>query len=158
MFDLETPILELVARAAIVFVTLLILVRLSGKRTVGEFTPFDLLVVILIGESAQAGLTGDESSIWGTVIVAATLFALNLLAAVAAARNKGALRLLEGEPVLLARRGRVMEKALRSNHVPRGDLDEAVRQANLKSLEEVEFATLETSGEITIVPLRRSGA
>jgi uncharacterized membrane protein YcaP (DUF421 family) len=155
MFEIGTPVAELILRAAIVYLVLLALVRISGKRTVGEFTPFDLLVVILLGESAQAGLSGKETSLWGTIVPAATLVALNLLAAMASARSRAALTLLEGEPVLLARRGKLFEKALRSNHVPRNDLDEAIRKANLGSLDEVELAMLETSGDITIVPKDR---
>ena len=152
MFEIQTPVLELILRAAVVYVVLLALVRLSGKRTVGEFTPFDLLVVILLGESAQAGLSGKESSLWGTIVPAATLVGINLLVSMASARSGKALALLEGEPVLLARDGKLFERALLSNHIPRNDLEEAIRKASLRSLDEVGIATLETNGDITIVP------
>jgi uncharacterized membrane protein YcaP (DUF421 family) len=155
VWDLETPVLELVARAAIIYVLVLLLMRVSGKRTVGEFAPFDLLVIILLGESAQAGLLGNETSVWGTLIVAATLVGLNLVASIATARSRVASRLLEGEPVMLARDGKPLAAALRRSHVPMADLEEAVREANLKSLSDVELAMLEASGKITIVPRRQ---
>lgn len=157
MFSLSAPWWEFVARGAFIYLVILFLVRLSGKRTVGEFTPFDLVVVILIGESTQGALTGGDESVFGAPIVAATLIALNALAGYLSARSRIVDRLLEGEPVLLARDGVVLQRALRANNLPATDLEEAVRKQGLASLDEVALAVLETNGEITVVPKRRGG-
>lgn len=152
MFSLSLPWWEFVVRGVIVYVIILFLVRLSGKRTVGEFTPFDLVVVILIGESTQGALTGGDESVIGAPIVAATLIALNMLLGFLSARSRTVDRLLEGEPVLLVRDGVVLQRALRANNLPRSDLDESVRKQGLRSIDAVALAVLETNGEITIVP------
>ncbi|MDC8014403.1 DUF421 domain-containing protein [Tahibacter soli] len=155
MFSLSLPWWEFMARGAIVYVCILFLVRLSGKRTVGEFTPFDLVVVILIGESTQGAMTGGDESVLGAPIVAATLIALNMALGFLSARSKTVDRLLEGEPVLLVREGTVLQRALRANNLPPSDLEEAVRKAGLSSVEDVALGVLETNGEITIVPKTR---
>lgn len=155
MFSLALPWWEFVARGAIIYVIILFLVRLSGKRTVGEFTPFDLVVVILIGESTQGALTGGDESVLGAPIVAATLIALNMFLGFLSARSKTVDRLLEGEPVLIMRDGVVLLRALRRNNLPLSDLEEAVRKQGLQSNDEVALAMLETNGEITVVPKKR---
>lgn len=152
MFSLSQPWWEFVVRGALIYVVILFLVRLSGKRTVGEFTPFDLVVVILIGESTQGALTGGDESVLGAPLVAATLIALNQLLGYLSARSNTVDRLLEGEPVLLVRNGRVLHKALRANNLPVSDLEESVRKQGLASMDEVALAMLETNGEITVVP------
>jgi uncharacterized membrane protein YcaP (DUF421 family) len=154
LFVLDTPALELVVRSLLVYGAFLLLVRMSGKRTVGEFTPFDLIVVVLLAESAQGALLGGDESVLGTVIVAATLIGTNYLIAFGTARSKKLCALVEGESVVLAKDGKLLHSSLRANNVPPSDVQEAVRAANLETLEEVRVATLEASGEITIVPKR----
>lgn len=155
MFSLSQPWWEFVVRGALIYVVILFLVRLSGKRTVGEFTPFDLVVVILIGESTQGALTGGDESVLGAPLVAATLIALNQLLGYLSARSKTVDRLLEGEPVLLVRNGRVLHKALRANNLPVSDLEESVRKQGLAAMDAVALAVLETNGEITVVARKR---
>ncbi len=155
MFTLTTPAPELILRSFLVYCAFLLLVRLSGKRTVGEFTPFDLIVVLLLAESAQGALLGGDESVLGTIIVAATLLGLNYLVAFGTARNERFCALIEGTSVTLAKDGKLLHAALRANHVPPSDVHEAARAASIESLEDVKLATLETSGEITIVPNRK---
>src|SRR5688572_8492376 len=101
------PIGELLLRAVVVYVALLLMVRLSGKRTVAQFTPFDLVVVMLISEATQSALVAEDSSILGGLLVAATLLALNYGLGFATARNRTLDRLIEGKPVLIARDGAI---------------------------------------------------
>ena len=158
MFELSSPWWSFVVRGAIVYVTLMVLVRLSGKRTVGEFTPFDLVVVVLLGESMQGAITGSDQSVPGGVLVAATLVGLNYAVGFVTARSKVIDKLVEGEAVLIARDGRIFRAALKRNNLPESDLHEAVRHAGLASLAEVEIAMLEPDGEISIVPKHRQGS
>ena len=152
LVQLTAPWWEFVIRAGLVYLLLLLLIRISGKRTVGEFTPFDLIVVILLGESMQGALTQEDNSLLAAAIVAATLVALNWLLAFVSTRSRTADTVVEGEPVVLVRNGRIDQKALRSQNVPRSDVMEAIRRAQLDGLPQVARATLETDGEITIVP------
>jgi len=151
MFELALPWWEFVARAALVYAALLVLVRLSGKRTVGEFTPFDLVVVILLGESTQGAMVGADVSVPGSLIVATTLIALNYALGFVTARSRRIDRLVEGEPVVVMRNGRMLSHALRRNNVPESDLEEALRKQGVSAHEDVELAILETNGEITVL-------
>lgn len=152
MFTLTQPWWEFVARGAMIYIIILFLVRVSGKRAVGEFTPFDLVVVILIGESTQGALTGGDESVFGAPIVAATLICLNYFLGFVSARSKKIDQLLEGEPVLVVRDGTVLSQALRRNNLPVADVAEAIRKQGLHSVKQVALGVLETNGEITIVP------
>lgn len=154
MFEMAFPWWHFVARGALVYGALLLLVRLSGKRTVGEFTPFDLVVVVLLGEAVQGGLTGGDESVGGGLVGAATLVALNYALGFWSARSDAVDRLVEGRAEVLIRRGRVLLAAARRNNIPFSDLREAIRRAGLVRVRDVRLATLETDGEITVVPWR----
>lgn len=106
MFEMQTPWWEMVVRAAVIYGVLLVFVRLSGRRTVGQFTPFDLLVVMLLSESVSNGLSGEEQSVTGGLISAFTLIALNLATAFATSRSKAVQTAVEGNPSSSARTGR----------------------------------------------------
>jgi uncharacterized membrane protein YcaP (DUF421 family) len=118
MFDLSLPWWQFIVRGALVYLALMLFLRFSGKRTVGEFTPFDLLVVILVGETAQGALTGGDESVLGALIVAATLVSLNYLIGFASARSQLIDKLVEGEPVVIVRNGRVLKEVMRRNNSP----------------------------------------
>jgi uncharacterized membrane protein YcaP (DUF421 family) len=149
MFDMQVPWWELIARPVLVYVAMLAMVRLSGKRTIGEFSPFDVIVLLLIAESAQGSLTGNEGSVQGGLIAIATLILLNYLVAFVATRSNKAESLIEGDPVTLIRGGVKRTDALRKNNIPDGDLAEAMRSKGIKHESEVEWAVLEPDGEIS---------
>jgi uncharacterized membrane protein YcaP (DUF421 family) len=150
MFELSAPFWELPLRVAVIYAVLLVLVRLSGKRTVGQFTPFDLLVVMLLSETVSAGLSGPEDSVTGGLLAAATLVCLNMLVAVATARSTKIQALVEGVPVLIGRSGAIYSKVLRQCHVPLCDFERALRQADC-DLEDMKYAFLEADGGISIL-------
>ena len=97
MFDLDLPWWEFALRGAITYAALLVLVRISGKRTVGQFTPFDLIVVLLLSEGVSAGLTGGDDSVGGGLVVVTTLIGLNLLVAFATSRSRRLEILFDGQ-------------------------------------------------------------
>lgn len=150
MFDLNLPWWEYIVRGATVYCELLIMMRLSGKRTIGQFTPFDLLVVMLLSESVSPGLTGGDNSVAGGLIVVATLIALNVAIAFITSRSKKAADLVEGTAVLLGRDGRIFYDALRKSRVPESDLQQSLREADCP-LEKMKYAFLEADGKITIL-------
>ena len=150
MLDMEHAWWEFVLRAIAVYSVLLLLVKLSGKRTVGQFTPFDLLVVLLMSEAVGDSLGAGDPSLPGGLIAATTLVALNLVMAVIASRSRRAEDIIEGSPVLIARDGRLLPDALRANHVGRGDWEKALREADAE-LADVRRAFLEADGNISIL-------
>lgn len=150
----EMPVWEFVLRASAVYFALLAMVRVAGKRSVGQFTPFDLILVILLGTAVQNSLIGDDVSLGGGLVLAATLIALNYAVGWATARSPRLHAWIEGVPVLLARDGVVFADRLRRQCVSRADFDEAMRRGGLAHEEQIASAWLETDGSITLLPRR----
>jgi uncharacterized membrane protein YcaP (DUF421 family) len=150
MFDMSLPWWEFVLRGAVVYLVLLVLVRISGRRTVGQFTPFDLLVVMLLSESVSNSLSGGDSSLIGGLIIASVLIVLNLLAEYATSRSRKMEELLDGRPVLLGRDGKVFKNELKRYRLADTDIEQALRENDCK-MEDMRCAFLETNGEITIL-------
>jgi len=151
LWNPSEPIAELLLRGTLVYFALLIMVRLSGKRTVGQFTPFDLVVVMLISEASQGALIAGDSSITAGLIVVATLLVLNYGLGFVTARVRALDRLVEGIPVLIARDGELYLDALRRQNLSEADFREAMRQQGIPRDEQIRFAFLETNGHISIV-------
>jgi uncharacterized membrane protein YcaP (DUF421 family) len=150
MWILTQPWWELVLRAAVVYVLLLVLIRVSGRRTVGQFTPFDLLVVMLLSESVSNALSGGDDSLGAGLLSAATLVGLNLLVAMVTARSGAVQTVLEGEPVLVGKDGKIFHQVLRKHHVPESDLRQALREADCE-LASMQCAFLEADGQVSIL-------
>ncbi|MCC8362972.1 DUF421 domain-containing protein [Lysobacter sp. A6] len=155
MFELSMPVWEYVLRAVVVYVVLLGMIRLSGKRTMGQFTPFDVLLIVLLGNAVQNALLGSDQSLVGGLLLAAVLITLNWTTGFLSSRSRVAEKLIEGVPVVLARDGRLFEQVLRHQLVSRNDFEEALRQNGELRLEDVEIAILETDGRISVVPKDR---
>jgi uncharacterized membrane protein YcaP (DUF421 family) len=155
MWQLTVPWWELVARAAIVYALLLLLIRVSGRRTLGQFTPFDLLVVMLLSESVSNALNGGDESILAGIISACTLIGLNLAVAFVTARSVGVQKALQGEPVLVGRQGEIFSTVLKKHHVPNADVEQALREADCDQAD-MQCAFLESDGRISILKKRDS--
>ena len=150
MLEINVPWWELPLRAVVVYVVLLVLMRVSGRRTVGQFTPFDLLVVMLLSESVSNGLSGEEISLTGGIVSAATLIAMNMVVAFITARSRRAQKLVEGRPVLIGRDGEIFSDVLRKQQIPPYDVERALREADCDQ-EKMRFAFLEADGQICIL-------
>lgn len=138
------------ARATLVYSALLVMVRVSGKRTVGQFTPFDLLVVMLLSESVSNALSGGDQSLLGGLLAAATLIGLNLLIGWLTSLSPRLEHLVEGRAVLLGRNGQIYEACLKQHRVGRGDVERALREADC-SLPEMRCLFLESDGGISVL-------
>jgi uncharacterized membrane protein YcaP (DUF421 family) len=123
---------------------------MSGKRAVGQFTPFDLILLILIGNAVQNGINGGDNSLTGALLMATTLIALNYGVAWGSARYPGFRRLVEGAPVELARDGHIHHLILRKQLVSVADFEAAMRQAGCADAKDIQRALLETNGHISI--------
>ncbi len=151
LMQLSMPWWEFVLRAVVVYVVLLGMLRLSGKRSAGQFTPFDLILVVLLGTAVQNSLIGEDVSLLGGLLLAATLIALNWLVGLLSSRSPGFDRLVEGVPVVLARNGKLYRQMLKRERISEADFDEAMRGADCAKHEDIQLALLETNGKISIV-------
>lgn len=151
LFQLSAPWWHFILRAVVVYALVLVLMRLSGKRAVGQFTPFDLVLLILIGNAVQNGINGGDNSLTGAAIMASTLMVLNYAMAMLISRNHRAERMIEGAPVVLARDGKVFPRVLRRELVSEEDFKEALRMNNIEDVSSVHLALLETNGHITVM-------
>lgn len=150
MWTLSVPWWELPLRAIFIYLALLFMMRVSGKRTVGQFTPFDLLVVLLLSEVAGSGLNGGDISVTASLLSVATLIALNLVVAVMTSRSVWMQTLTEGATVLIGRDGRLFTEILKREHVPLLDVERALREADC-DLKDMKYAFLEADGNISIL-------
>jgi uncharacterized membrane protein YcaP (DUF421 family) len=150
MFTPSVGIGELMLRALIVYAFVFGLLRLVGKRHVGEMAPFDLIVLLLISESVHNAIISDDKSVTGGFIAFATLFAVNALVGYASWRNKAIGHFFSGRPRILVRNGRVLRDALRSEQINPKELLEALRHGGCTSLTRVRYAVLENDGSITV--------
>jgi len=158
LFALSAPWWHFVLRAVVVYAMVMLMIRVSGKRAVGQFTPFDLVLLILIGNAVQNGLNGGDNSLPGALILAGTLIALNYAVAFATSRWRRVELVIEGVPRVLARDGVVFEEVLRSELVSLDDFHEALRMNNLADPQDVALALLETNGSISVVRRDEGGA
>src|SRR6188472_2694607 len=109
MWNLAVPLWELVLRSAIVYGFLLVLLRLTGKRQVGQLAPFDLVLLLVLSNAVQNSMNGGDNSLLGGLISAITLIALNYVVGFATFKSKRLEALIEGRPVILIHNGRVLE-------------------------------------------------
>ena len=150
-FAISNPFLEIVARTSIVYLTLLVGLRLTGKRQVGQLTPFDLLLLLLLSNAVQNAMVGPDTSVWGGLIAAGTLFAMNTVVASFTRRSGAAARLVEGTPTLLIRHGSVLEENLSQERITREDLLRALREHGIDDVTVVRSAILEVDGTISVL-------
>jgi uncharacterized membrane protein YcaP (DUF421 family) len=152
MWQLEISPIELVARSAIVYLLFLAALRISGKRELGQFTLFDLALILLAANALQPAITGPDGSIPGAVIIIATIFSLNRLVAEGRRRVPLVRRLLEVPATVIGRDGKWISNAVADQDLDPDDLDAALREHGLASLDEMALAVLEQDGTISIVP------
>lgn len=155
MLDMEYPWWELILRATVVYLSLLMLVRVSGRRTVGQFTPFDLLVIMLLSEAVSNALNGGDESLAGGLIVACALVALNMLMAYLSSHSRQMSKILDGTAVLLGRNGRFFEDVMKRCRLSDEEVQEALRESDCR-IDEMEYVFLEADGRVTVRKKRSS--
>jgi uncharacterized membrane protein YcaP (DUF421 family) len=149
--------MESVARGIAVYFVLLIVLRLSGRRTVGQMTPFDFVLLLIIAETTQQALLGDDFSIVNATTLILTLFSVDIVLSYFKQWSPKIALLLDGTPTVLIADGEIDDHALRRARVSIDDILVAAReQQGLARLEEIKFAVLEADGGISIIPRRDS--
>jgi len=152
LFDLDINALEIIARTVIIYGALLVALRVAGKRELGQMTPFDLVVLLLISEAVQNAIIGGDLSLTGGLIAAGTLIGANYGIAKARDRLHWVRTLVEGSPTELVRDGKLLRENMRKENVELEELMMEIREHGLADLKEVRLAVLETDGSISVVP------
>ena len=140
---------QILLRTSVIYLLVLIGVRLSGKREVGQMTPFDLTLLLLLSNSVQNAMTGPDTSLIGGAVAAATLLILNYLIANVSGVNRRFRRVIEGQPSLLVHDGKVIEAHMAKEHVSMDELHRALREHGINNLHEVALSVLEVDGSIS---------
>ena len=149
MFPGVHVLVEIVLRTAVVYLVVLLGVRLSGKREVGQMTPFDLVLLLLISNAVQNAMTGPDTSVLGGVAAALTLLLLNYGVGELSGVNRRFRKLVEGQPSLLIHDGKVITEHMKKEHVSMDELQRALREHGISTCSEVALAVLEVDGAIS---------
>jgi uncharacterized membrane protein YcaP (DUF421 family) len=142
-------LVEIVLRTASIYMVILIGVRLSGKREVGQMTPFDLTLLLLLSNAVQNAMTGPDTSLWGGVVAAGTLLLMNYLIAEVSGVNRRFRRFVQGSPTLLIHNGQMLPAHLAREHLTVDEVERALREHGICSVKDVSLAVLEVDGSIS---------
>lgn len=152
IFEMSTPWYEILLRTFVVYMTVLVLLRAAGKRELGQMTPFDLVVILVIANAVQNAMTGGDNSLIGGMLAAATLTVTNIAVGRWGSRVPFFRRLVTSEPTLLLRDGKPLTDALAKERIDVEELEMAARQHGIADLADVTAAVLEEDGSISIIP------
>ena len=150
MFSLSVPWWEFVIRAVIVYFFLLFLLRITGKRQVGQLAPFDFVLLLVLSNAVQNAMNAGDNSLLAGIILALTLVLLNLGIGNLVVRSKSIAGLVEGRPQVIIHNGVCFEDVLRHEKINHHDINAALRSAGCLSISEVHYAILENNGEISV--------
>src|SRR5579863_1148307 len=149
LFPGSQILLQIVLRTGVIYLLVLIGVRLSGKREVGQMTPFDLTLLLLLSNSVQNAMTGPDTSLAGGIVAASTLLLLNFAIGKFSGTNRTFRKFIEGKPTLLIHNGKVIEDQMRRERVSIDELKRAMREHNIEDVNQVALAVLEVDGTIS---------
>jgi uncharacterized membrane protein YcaP (DUF421 family) len=144
--------MDLVIRATVIFFFIFLVTRVAGRRELSALEPFDLILLVVLGDLVQQGITQSDESVTGTLIVISTITLLSVAVSWVSFRS-GKVRLVtEGEPIILVHDGEIMERNLRRERLTHGDLEEEARRQQVASLGDIRWAILEKEGTISVIP------
>jgi len=142
---------DIVLRAIAVFVFLMVLIRVIGRRELSSLQPFDLVLLIILGDAVQQGLTQDDYSLTGAFLAVGTIAVLQVLVSWVSYRFPRTRPVIEGTPIIVIQDGKPIERNLKRERIDVGDVEEAARQEGIAQLSEVKWAVLETTGRISFI-------
>ena len=148
--------MDAIIRAVIVYLMLVLLFRLAGKRTLAETTTFDLVLALIISESIQQAMISQDSSVTHALLLVIGLIGFDIIMSIAKQKSATIARLVEGLPVVVIRNGKLQQQAMEKERVDEEDLLEAARlKHGLARLDDVAYAVVERNGDISIIPRER---
>jgi uncharacterized membrane protein YcaP (DUF421 family) len=143
--------MDIVIRAAVIFVFLYGLMRMLGRRELSSMEPFDIILLVVVGDLVQQGVTQSDYSVTGALLAISTIALLTVLVSWTSLRVPRLRPILAGEPIVLIEDGEVIEKNLRRQRLTVEEIESEARLEQIRSLEEVRWAILETNGKISFV-------
>jgi uncharacterized membrane protein YcaP (DUF421 family) len=143
--------MDIVLRAAVAFLFILLVTRVVGRRELSSLEPFDLILLVVIGDLVQQGVTQNDFSVTGIVLAVGTIAVLTVTTAYASFRLPSLRPILDGEPIIVVEDGKPIARNLERNRITLGEVLAAARQEGIASLAEVQWAVLETSGRISFI-------
>ncbi|OPA90963.1 MULTISPECIES: DUF421 domain-containing protein [Pseudomonas] len=145
--------MDSVLRAAAIYLLLLVLFKIAGRRSLAELTTFDLVLLMVIGEATQQALLGEDFSLTNAILVIVTLIAIDIGFSLVKQRSRWFARLLDGGPTIVVEHGRVLVERLKQARLDESDILEAARSAQgIVEIEQIKFAILERNGKISVIP------
>jgi uncharacterized membrane protein YcaP (DUF421 family) len=147
----SNPYLNILVSCSVIYVFITLAIRVFGKKELAQLSVLDLVFILLISNAVQNAMVGSDSSLLGGIIAALTLFALNFVFKFLIFRYRTLKHLMEGEPILLISKGKVISKNLRQLRITDEELMESVREHGVKSITQVDLAMLEVDGNISIL-------
>ena len=150
--DFGSSLPDVVLRTAVVYLFLVTVLRISGKREVGQMSVLELVVILVISDAVQNSMVGENTSLWGGLVAVSTLLVLDIGLKALSSRLPFLRRAIAGEPRLLVRDGRILKQALRREGIDEDEIQAAVRSHGLERIEDVKIAILETDGSISVIP------
>lgn len=154
MLAMTTPWWEFILRATVIYAFLLLMLRLTGKRQVGQLAPFDLVLLLVLSNSVQNSINAGDNSLLGGMIAATTLVLLNAMVGFLIYRSKKLEAIIDGQPQILIHNGTRQAAALAAALISEHELHAALRRAGCATVAEVHLAMLETNGAISVIPNR----
>ena len=151
MWIFDHTLFDIVLRTGIIYFVVLVGIRLTGKREVGQMSPFDLVLLLLIANAVQNAMTGPDTSVTGGFVAAATLLGLNKLIGYIVWRNKNVRKLVEGSPTMLIHNGKILQDHLSNENITHEELRQAMREHGIANVEEVYLAVLEVDGSVSVL-------
>lgn len=150
MWALSLPWWEFVVRGLIVYIFMLFILRLTGRRQIGQMSPFDLVLLLVLSNAVQNSMNGGDNSVLAGIILSITLIGLNSLIAWVTYRSKKIENLIEGKPQILIHNGHVYEDVMSHEKLTHQELEAALRREGVATIADVHFAILETNGDISV--------
>lgn len=143
--------MDIVLRAIFLYAFVVFVMRVIGRRELSSMTPFDLILLIILGDAIQQGLTQDDYSVTGAVLAIGTIAALQVFTSYVSFKSRRARKLFEGDPVVLVDRGKLVERNIKRERMTLDEVLAEARQSEIASLDDVEWAILEVNGTISFI-------
>jgi uncharacterized membrane protein YcaP (DUF421 family) len=143
--------MDLVFRALAIYVIVFVFTRVVGRRELSSLQPFDLILLVVIGDLVQQGVTQNDMSATGVLVVLSTIGVAQVATSYLSFRFRRLRPMLQGEPIVLVENGRIIEANLRRERLSTDDLAEQARRSDIESLDQVKWAVLETNGEVSFI-------
>lgn len=146
--------MDSVLRAAAMYLALMVLFKIAGRRSLAELTTFDFVLLMIIGEATQQALLGDDFSLTNSVLVIVTLIAIDVGLSLLKQRSDWVSKLIDGGPTIIVENGKLLSERLRHARLVEADVMEAARSSQgIETIDQIKFAILERNGKISVIPV-----